>query len=110
MKKTRSPKPPKFYKQFIKKYPVIGSKYEELGEAVHNQGPLNERERALIKLAISGSHLYQSAFKAHVRKAVAAGVTRDEIEHLVLLMLPTVGFPTMMAVMGIMEEQFEKNK
>lgn len=101
------PKPPKFYSQFIKKYPLVGAKYEELGEAVHGQGPLNERERALVKMAISGSNLYQSAFKAHVRKALAAGITREEIEHLALLMLPTVGFPTMMVLMGIIEDQFE---
>ena len=103
----QNPKPPTFYTQFLKKYPVVGAKYEQLGEAVHNQGPLDERERALIKLAISGSNLYQSAFKAHVRKALAAGITRDEIEHLALLMLPTVGFPTMMVLMGIIEDQFE---
>lgn len=101
------PKPPKFYSEFIKKYPAIGEKYEALGDAVHQQGPLKDRERALIKLAISGSNLYESAFKAHVRKAVTVGITRDEIEHLALLMLPTVGFPTMMVLMGIIEDHFK---
>lgn len=104
------PKPPKFYSEFIRKYPDVGEKYQALGDAVHHQGPLNDRERALIKLAISGSNLYQSAFKAHVRKAVAIGITRDEIEHLALLMLPTVGFPTMMVLMGIIEDQFERTR
>lgn len=109
MKKKDLPKPPKFYEQFVKKYPQVAGKYEELGDAVHGLGPLNDRDRALIKLAISGSHLYSSAFKAHIRKAVASGITRDEIEHLVLLFLPTVGFPSMMAAMGILDEQMAKN-
>jgi 4-carboxymuconolactone decarboxylase len=109
MKKKALPKPPKFYEQFVKKYPQVAGKYEELGDAVHGLGPLNDRDRALIKLAISGSHLYSSAFKAHIRKAVASGITRDEIEHLVLLFLPTVGFPSMMAAMGILDEQMAKN-
>lgn len=109
MKKKALPKPPKFYEQFVKKYPQVAGKYEELGDAVHGLGPLNDRDRALIKLAISGSHLYNSAFKAHIRKAVASGITRDEIEHLVLLFLPTVGFPSMMAAMGILDEQMAKN-
>lgn len=100
-------KPPKFYREFVKKYPVVGETYEALGDAVHHQGPLNDRERALVKLAISGSNLYQSAFKAHIRKAVAVGIRREEIEHLALLMLPTVGFPTMMVLMGIIEDQFD---
>lgn len=108
MKKKSMPKPPKFYEQFVKKYPKVATSYEEMGDAVHEQGPLNERERALIKLAISGSNMYSSAFKAHIRKAVAIGISRQEIEHLVLLFLPTIGFPAMMAAMGIVEEQFEK--
>ena len=108
MKKKSLPKPPKFYEQFVKKYPQVAKEYEALGDTVHDLGPLNERDRALIKLAISGSHLYSSAFKAHIRKAVSSGISREEIEHLVLLFLPTVGFPAMMAAMGIVEEQMTK--
>ncbi|MEP2670218.1 MAG: carboxymuconolactone decarboxylase family protein [Cyclobacteriaceae bacterium] len=108
MGKKNMPKPPKFYEEFVKKYPQVADTYEKLGNAVHDQGPLNERDRALIKLAISGSHLYSSAFKAHIRKAIATGISREEIEHLVLLFLPTIGFPTMMAAMGIVAEQMEK--
>lgn len=103
-----SPRPPKFYEEFMRKYPTVGKKYEELGDAIHELGPLNDRERALVKLAISGSHLYQSAYKAHIRKALAAGLTREEIEHVALMMLPTVGFPAMMACMGMIEEQIKK--
>ena len=108
MQKKKSSKPPKFYTDFLKKYPEVGKQYEKMGDAVHQQGPLNERERALVKLAISGSHLFHSALKSHIRKAMAAGVTRDEMEHVALLMLPTVGFPTMMAMMGIIEDQYNK--
>lgn len=108
MKKKAMPKPPKFYEQFVKKYPQVAGKYEELGNTLHELGPLNDRDRALIKLAISGSHLFSSAFKAHIRKAIATGISREEIEQLVLLFLPTIGFPTMMAAMGIVDEQLEK--
>ncbi|MFZ2906122.1 MAG: carboxymuconolactone decarboxylase family protein [Cyclobacteriaceae bacterium] len=107
-KKKNLPSPPKFYEQFAKKYADVAARYEALGDAVHELGPLSDRDRALIKLAISGSHLYSSAFKAHIRKATAAGISKEEIEHLVLLFLPTVGFPTMMAALGIVEEQLQK--
>ncbi|WKZ61378.1 MAG: carboxymuconolactone decarboxylase family protein [Cyclobacteriaceae bacterium] len=109
-KRKPMPKPPRFYEQFVKKYPAVAKSYEAMGDAVHGLGPLDDRDRALIKLAISGSHLYSSAFKAHIRKAVASGLSRDEIEHLVLLFLPTVGFPTMMAAMGIVEEQLQSTE
>ena len=105
MKNEKQPKPPKFYTQFLQRFPEVGSQYEKLGETIHRNGPLNERDRALVKLAVSGSNQLQSAFKSHIRKAIAAGVTREEIEHVALLMLPTVGFPTMMVMLGLIEEQ-----
>ena len=108
--KPKSTAPPKFYTQFLQKYPKVGERYQALGEAVHSEGPLNDRDRALVKLAVSGSHLYHSAFKAHIRKAQAAGINREEIEHVALLMLPTVGFPTMMAMLGLIEEQFSNEE
>jgi 4-carboxymuconolactone decarboxylase len=100
-----NPKPPRFYTHFMQKYPAIGKKYEELGEAIHENGPLSLRERALVKMAVSGSHLFHSAFKSHIRKALQAGITREEMEHLALLMLPTVGFPTTMAMLGMIDDQ-----
>ncbi len=90
----------------MEKYPEIGKAYEDMGRAVHEQSTLSERERALIKLAISGSNGHFSAFKAHIRKAQDVGLSREEIEQVALLMLPTVGFPSMMAAMGTIEEQF----
>lgn len=102
-----SPKPPKFYTHFMDRYPEIGKKYEELGEAVHRNGPLSDRERALVKMAVSGSHLFHSAFKSHIRKALEAGISREEMEHLALLMLPTVGFPTTMAMLSMIDDQLK---
>ncbi len=107
-KKNTTQKAPKFYTDFLKKYPEVGAQYEKMGEVVHRQGPLNEREYALVKLAISGSHLFHSVFKSHIRKAISAGVTRAEMEHVALLTLPTIGFPTMMAMLALIEEQFSK--
>jgi alkylhydroperoxidase/carboxymuconolactone decarboxylase family protein YurZ len=103
--KDEEPGLPRFYSHFLKKYPEIGKKYESLGDEIHHNGPLSERERALVKMAVSGSHLFQSAFKSHVRKAKRAGVTREEMEHVALLMLPTIGFPTTMAMLSLIDEQ-----
>ena len=89
------------------KYPEIGKKYEELGEAIHGKGPLSDRERALVKMSVSGSHLFHSAFKSHIRKAVEVGISKEEMEHMALLMLPTVGFPTTMAMLSMIEEQLK---
>lgn len=37
--------------------------------------------------------------KSHARKALAAGASPAEIRHVVLLAIPTVGFPAMMAAL-----------
>lgn len=108
MEKKVNTKPPKFYTEFLQKFPEVGQAYENLGNAINGQSLLNERERALVKLAISGSHMFHSALKAHIRKASAAGVSRENMEQVALLMLPTVGFPTMMAMLGIIEEQLNE--
>jgi hypothetical protein len=47
MKKSKTlPKPPKFYEQFVEKYPAVAGTYEKLGNAIHEQGPLTDRDRA----------------------------------------------------------------
>lgn len=98
---------PKRYSQFLERYPEIAKKYNELGETVHQWGPLDDRTRALVKMAISGSTKQESAFKAHIRKAMVVGVTREEMEHLAFLALPTLGFPSAMLLLSMIDDEFK---
>ena len=98
---------PKKYSQFLEKYPEIAKRYSELGEAVHQWGPLDDKTRALVKLAISGSTKQESAFKSHIRKAMALGITQEEMEHVAFLTLPTLGFPSAMMLLSMIGEEFE---
>lgn len=41
----------------------------------------------------------EGAVHSHTRKALEAGCTPEEIRHVVLMLLPTVGMPSMMAAM-----------
>ena len=90
---------PKKYQKFSEKYPIVIKAYEEMGDAVHTAGPLDEKTRALIKLAISTGAKLEGAVHSHARKALKAGVTKEEMRHAVLLALPTIGLPSMMAAM-----------
>lgn len=90
---------PKRFQRFTEEFPNVAKAYEELGDAVHNAGPLDEKTRALIKLAISTGARLEGAVHSHVRKALKAGVTKEEMRHAVLLALPTIGLPSMMAAM-----------
>lgn len=99
---------PERYKKFIQNHPEIGKAYMELGDAVHNAGPLDKKTRALIKVAISGGAMLEGAFHSHVRKAVSAGVSKEELQHAVFLVLPTIGFPSMMALLSWIDDIYEK--
>jgi len=99
---------PKRFKKFQKDFPEVAKVYEELGSAVHKSGPLNEKTRALVKLAISTGAGMEGAVHSHTRKAVEAGCSKTEIKQTVMLALPTIGFPATMAVMSWVEDIIEK--
>ncbi len=98
---------PKRFLQFTEDYPVVAGAYEELGNAVHKAGPLDEKTRALVKLAISIGARLEGAVHAHVRKALKAACTAEEIRHVALLALPTIGFPAMMAALSWVDDILE---
>ena len=87
---------------FKKDFPEINASHETLGEQIHDQaGPLPEKVRWLIKVAISGASRHHLALETHISKARAAGATDKEIEHTLLLLIQTVGFPTFMEAYSV---------
>lgn len=98
---------PKKYKQFQEKFERVAKAYEELGEAVHAAGPLDNKTRALIKLAISSGARLEGAVHSHTRKALKTGCTHEELRHTVMLTLPTIGLPSMMAALSWVNDILE---
>jgi len=91
-----SSEPPKKYSAFIHRYPKLGEAWASIHEA-EAQGPLDERTRRLVKLAIAIGAFREGATHASVRKALAAGVTREEMEQVVALGASTLGMPSTVA-------------
>ncbi|MDC7233470.1 MAG: carboxymuconolactone decarboxylase family protein [Spirochaetales bacterium] len=92
-------------KYLKEKYPDIYKSYEEYGKSIHtNGGPLDEKTRWLIKIAVSASSGYGYALQTHIEKGLKAGCSREEIEHTLLLTAPSAGFPTMMAALMILRK------
>jgi 4-carboxymuconolactone decarboxylase len=78
-------------------FPDIYKGHEALGKDIHEKsGPLPEKTRWLIKVAISGASGHDLALETHIVKAREAGATEDEIKHTLLLLLQTTGFPAFM--------------
>lgn len=79
--------------------------YKKYGNLVHSKGgPLDEKTRWLIKIAISTVCEYPYALTTHIQKALDAGCNREEIEHTMLLVAPSAGFPKMMEGLLILRQ------
>lgn len=91
---------------FSRKHKEIYEAYQRYGKLIHEDGgPIGEKERWLIKVALSASCGYDLALRTHIQKARAAGCAREEIEHAILLTAPTAGFPTMMTALLVLREE-----
>ncbi len=94
----------KIFSQFKEEFSEIHAKQEALGKEVHEKGgPLDEKNRWLIKMAISGACNHKRALETHIRKARAAGINEDEIKHALLLLIPTAGFPAFMKSYAVLK-------
>jgi 4-carboxymuconolactone decarboxylase len=95
-------------KYLTEKHGEIYDAYENFGRLVHEKGgPLDEKTRWLIKIALSTSCQCENALRTHILKALKSGCTREEIEHALLLVAPTSGFPKMMQGMLVLRQILE---
>jgi 4-carboxymuconolactone decarboxylase len=63
----------------------------------------------LVKLAIAIGALREGAVHASVRKALAMGITREEIEQVIALAAGTLGLPATVAVFSWVEDRFNRS-
>lgn len=93
------------YGEFRNEMPEIFACYEKLGQTVHNEGgPLDERSRALVKLSISAATGHINALRTHIGKARIAGLSEEEIRHALVLLIPTIGFPSFMRAYSVFKK------
>ena len=91
------------FKYFREHYPDLYQAYENFGKEIHEKGgPLDDKSRWLIKIAVSAASQYDYALQSHIEKAMKAGCSREEVEHAILLVAPTVGFPRMMSALMVL--------
>ncbi len=73
---------------------------EALGQAAKQAGPLDEKTAQLIQLAAAAGVRSEGSVHSHVRRALDAGATPDEIRHALILLTSTIGFPTVAAALS----------
>ena len=93
---SKLPEPPKTYLEFTARFPKLNDAWDLIGQA-GDEGPLDEKTRRLIKLGIAIGAQREGAVHASVRKGLAQGVTREEMEQVVALAAGTIGLPSAVA-------------
>jgi alkylhydroperoxidase/carboxymuconolactone decarboxylase family protein YurZ len=94
--KTKVPEVPS---SFARSNPKVWAGFEKLASECHEAGPLDAKARRLVKLGIAVGAGLQGGVHAQVRNALAEGISPEEIHHVVLLALTTIGFPATMAAL-----------
>lgn len=90
-------KPPEMYEKFSERFPKLRDAWDLIGEA-GKDGPLDAKTVRLVKIGIALGAMREGAVHASIRKAIALGISRDEIEQIVALAAGTIGMPSTVAV------------
>jgi alkylhydroperoxidase/carboxymuconolactone decarboxylase family protein YurZ len=95
---------PPFVQEVAAKYPVVWDAFNRLGNSLATSGPLDEKTQRLVKLAIAVGAGLQGGVHSHVRRALAEGITADEMRHVALLAVTTIGWPSAIARLSWVED------
>ncbi len=101
-----APRPPQAFRDFVARFPRLGQAWEAMREE-GDAGPLDERTRRLVKLAVAVGAMREGATHSAVRKCVAAGCAREEVEQVVALAASTIGLPSSVAAFTWVREVLE---
>lgn len=91
---------PKHYLGLRRRYGKVMDSVEALGQAVRTAGPLDEKSVQLIQLAAAAAIRSEGSVHSHVRRALEAGASPEEIRHALVLLTSTIGFPTTAAALS----------
>ncbi len=98
----------KHYLSLQKRFGKVMTSVENLGKTLKTAGPIKAKEAELIQLAASLAIRSEGAVHSHVKRALDAGATEEEIYHTLILLTSTIGFPTVMAGISWIDDVMKK--
>lgn len=102
--RTRLPEP---VEDFRSDYPEVWKAFTQLGDQLHKAGPLDEKTRRIVKLALAIGAGLEGATHSALRNAKAAGLTPEEIKHVAILGITTLGLPSTMRALTWIQDGLE---
>lgn len=85
---------PRSYRDFREDFPDLVDAFDALSAAAHENGPLDERTRRLIKLGIAVGGRLEGAVRSAARQCRDSQVSAAEMDQVVALSVSTIGLPS----------------
>jgi 4-carboxymuconolactone decarboxylase len=98
------PKYPGRYTSISKRYKGVIKALEGLGKATKAAGPLNKKTSELIQLAAAAAVRSEGSVHSHARRALEAGAKPAEVQHAIIVLTSTIGFPTVSAALSWVDD------
>jgi alkylhydroperoxidase/carboxymuconolactone decarboxylase family protein YurZ len=84
---------PGFAARIAREHPELWKAFQKLGRATGDAGPLDDRSKRLVNLALAIGADSEGATHSHARRALSEGLTPPELEHVAYLAITTLGWP-----------------
>ena len=104
------PQLPDNYTWLTEEFSEVMSAHQQMGKALTKAGPLDKKTSQLIKLAGAAATGSEGAVHSHTKRALAAGATSEEVYHVLLLLVSTIGFPSVAAALSWARETVEQQR
>ena len=89
--------PPSGAGALARQCPGVWDAYTALGKAGAEAGPLDAETRRLVKLALAMGANSEGAVHSHARQALAEGLSPEQLRHVAVLAITTLGLPKAVA-------------
>lgn len=99
---------PKQYEKLKRRFGSYMNAVDNLGRAVKEAGPIDEKTAHLIQLAAAAAVKSEGAVHSHTRRALEAGAKPEEIYHALILLTSIIGFPNVSAALSWADDILEK--
>jgi 4-carboxymuconolactone decarboxylase len=104
-----SQQPPELYLKLKERHGDLIEAVEAMSRTARMSGPLDEKTGHLIQLGAAAAIHSIGSVRSHAARALAAGATLEEIQHAIIVLTSTIGFPTVAAALSWVDDALEKN-
>ncbi len=95
---------PRHYTSLTERFPDVLDAVESLRTKALEAGGFDARTGHLLQLAAAAATRSEGAVHSHARQALQAGASAEELYQVLLLLVSTVGFPTVAAAISWVDD------